>query len=435
MITATQRIVYQFLTHAVILLVIAVGCALTGAVKFLGVDALTQSLPYSVIAPLTDAVLLLALTSGVIGGGLYAFAHERADRQFPDMRLLRDARIVWTLLCALTVIAGFFGLLNGNVGTPLPPLLSALFVITLALVIAAAVRGIPHWGALPMVWMIGVILLAADVLLGMIPFSAALDRVYAVIAAGMRDYGGIGLGMIALLFWQMHRFSDLSPGWVNLGAYSVGGFWLIAALLLTVQPLYTLADSVTAQVGTLGVFLLPVAAVILASHTYLALTHRNNMRTLSAHWVSLALVLLFIGVGVLGAVSALPDVHIVIAGTRLTDLQRTLILFAFAAVLLGTVNQVGAELRHENRHITGLAPFWLVSLGLIVISVGLGGAGIVQVYLERLLSVGYLETQTLIVPLYTVWVIGWIGVLLGIVVYALGFWARRVNTAAANSKQ
>jgi hypothetical protein len=39
--------------------------------------------------------------------------------------------------------------------------------------------------------------------------------------------------------------------------------------------------------------------------------------------------------------------------------------------------------------------------------------------------VGYLDTQALIVPLYIGWVMGLIVLLLGIVLYALGFWSHR----------
>jgi len=55
----------------------------------------------------------------------------------------------------------------------------------------------------------------------------------------------------------------------------------------------------------------------------------------------------------------------------------------------------------------------------------LAAAGVVQVYLERLLSIGYLDTQALLVPLYIGWIMGMIVLLLGIVLYALGFWSHR----------
>ncbi|MFN8531585.1 MAG: hypothetical protein U0670_23520 [Anaerolineae bacterium] len=428
-VNSTQTIAYQFLTHFVVLMLVYAASVLLGAVKFLGADALADTLPYSQVAQISSTILLLALLSGGIGGGLYALSQERSDKRFPYENVLRWARRGWTLLCVLTAGAGLLGLLKGRTGLELPPLLDALLIVVLALILFVVVRGVPRWWSLPLVWTLGITAVLLGEVVGLLPVDPAHDRLLGVLAVGLRDTLGIGLLAVALIFWQMQRFSDLSPGWVNIGVYSVGGFWSMAAALLTLQSLVTLGVPAAVQVGVLGVIALPVIAAIFASHAYLALSHRNTTRTLSAHWVSLAIVLLLIGVGLLGALNALPDVNRMIAGTRLTDLQHTLILLAFAAALFGTVNQVGAELREENRRITGLAPFWLVGFGLIVGAIGLGGAGIVQIYLERLLSVGYLETQTLIVPLYTVWVIGWAAVGLGLIGYALGFWVRRVRNS------
>ncbi|MEP6988878.1 MAG: hypothetical protein ABI970_24970, partial [Chloroflexota bacterium] len=103
----------------------------------------------------------------------------------------------------------------------------------------------------------------------------------------------------------------------------------------------------------------------------------------------------------------------------------TLTLLAAVVMSLGVVNQAAAEMRGQNWRVTGLTPFWLVSVGILGGGLALAAAGIVQVYLERLLSIGYLDTQALIVPLYIGWVMGLIVLLLGIVLYALGFWSHR----------
>jgi hypothetical protein len=45
--------------------------------------------------------------------------------------------------------------------------------------------------------------------------------------------------------------------------------------------------------------------------------------------------------------------------------------------------------------------------------------------MERFLSVGYLDVQNLLIPLYALWVLGGLLLALGVGAYALGFWARR----------
>jgi nitric oxide reductase subunit B len=200
----------------------------------------------------------------------------------------------------------------------------------------------------------------------------------------------------------------------------------IAGALITVPSLYTLG--ITPPQGwlaLLGALFVLVAWLILAAHGYRALADRNPSATLAAHWTTLALLLFLLGPALLGGLQIMPDAHAHTQGTRLTDLQHTLTLLAVVAAVLGTINQASAELRGRNQRVTGFIPLWLVGFGLVGATLALGGAGIAQVYLERVLSLGYLETQTLIAPLYALWTLSLLLVTLGLAAYALGFWARR----------
>jgi hypothetical protein len=73
-----------------------------------------------------------------------------------------------------------------------------------------------------------------------------------------------------------------------------------------------------------------------------------------------------------------------------------------------------------------------VAFGIIGSGLALGLAGVVQTFLERQLSVGYLDTQTLLVPLYTGWFAGLVVLALGIGLYTLIFWLRRPGKQAAS---
>ncbi|MFN8562468.1 MAG: hypothetical protein U0703_12815 [Anaerolineae bacterium] len=175
--------------------------------------------------------------------------------------------------------------------------------------------------------------------------------------------------------------------------------------------------------GGLSAVVVPLIYLIFASHCYLAFASRNATNTLAAHWTALGVLLLLLGVGVLGGLQA--PLRQWTAGTRLSDLQPTLALLAVAAISLAVINQASAEMRGHNRRVTGLVPFWLVAFGMIGGGLALAGAGLVQVYLERILSIGYVDAQALIAPLYALWVGGLALLALGVGVYALVFWLRR----------
>jgi nitric oxide reductase large subunit len=196
----------------------------------------------------------------------------------------------------------------------------------------------------------------------------------------------------------------------------------LAGALLAVAPHIPMS---TASLAGIGAVFVPVAYLIFAAHSYRALSDRNLNRTLSPHWFTLALVLFLLGSGFLGGLAVPPQVSRWTHGTHLTDLQTMLASLAVVAMSLGVINQASAEQRGENRRVTGFIPFWLVAFGVIGGGLALAGAGLVQVYLERVLSIGAQETQTLIAPLVAGWMAGYVLALLGAVTYALGFYARR----------
>jgi nitric oxide reductase subunit B len=181
-------------------------------------------------------------------------------------------------------------------------------------------------------------------------------------------------------------------------------------------------------IGWIGTAMIPVCYLIYALHTYKALSARNTTATLAAQWFGLGGLLLLIGIGGLGALVASPAVNQWTAGTRLNDTQMLLTAFGILALVLGVINQATAELRGQNRRVTGLMPFWMIAFGIIGGALALGAAGLTQTYLERILGVGYLETQRLIVPLYAGWIFGIVLAAAGVLIYALGFIARRVET-------
>jgi nitric oxide reductase subunit B len=173
------------------------------------------------------------------------------------------------------------------------------------------------------------------------------------------------------------------------------------------------------------VVIIPLVYLIFAAHSYRAFSDRNSNATLSGHWLALGIILLLLGAGLIGGLTALSGVRVYAAGTRLSDAQVTFVQWGVVAVLLGVFNQIAAELRGLNRRVTGLSPFWLVTVGAFGSGAALAAAGLVQVYLERLLSIGYLETQTLLIPLCTIWVVGLVLLAAGLLLYALGIRARR----------
>lgn len=416
--TQPQRIAYRLFAQAVLLLLLHAAAALLSGVKFLPFDPLAISLPFHKINPLANALLHLAILSGLLGGGLYAAADAFPAFNRRSLTWIRLASHLWTLVALLTVLLGLL-----DVALPLALAQLAAVALVLAGVLTAARSLTPPL----LVWAVGIGLACLGGLLGLLtPADPWADALLSALASGITINIAYPLAGLALLFWLMHRFSNVTPRWAERGVYTCGGLAALSGTLVTLAALHTLASTPLLRiVGTLSVILVPIMYGIIAAHSYRAFSDRNPTATLAAHWSALAVLLYGLGIGLVGGLLAHEGLRLHAAGTRLIDLQTALTLMGSTAVGLAMINQAGAELRGHNRRITGLMPFWMVAGGVLGGGLALGAAGIVQVYLERVLSVGYLETQTLLVPLYALWLLGLLATAGGLLIYALGFWARR----------
>lgn len=427
--TITKRIAYMLFGQTVLLLLLYAGFSLLSAVKFLADDPFAQSLPYHQVNAISNILLNLVILTGLLGGGIYAVASERADGEFTNLHLLTYAFYAWTGYLFIAVLAGLLGITEGRPMLEQSFWLDVLQLMILSVFVVAIVISVERWSAIPTVWLVGIILYVFSAILGVFETSNFLrDSTFSALSVGLTYNVAFVLSAVALGFWLMHRFSNITPTWAESGLFNVAGMLAIAGSIITIAPLYALgADDFAKTLGAVGIIVTPLFYIIFAAHSYHALRDRNLTQTLSAHWVALAVILFTIGIGIIGAISTVAGVNQWIQGTRLTDLQRTLTALAVVAMILGVINHAVAELRGENRRITGLLPFWLVAFGVIGSSVALGGAGLIQTYLERILSMGYLDTQTYMIPLYLAWIICLLAVALGVAIYALGFWVRRVR--------
>ena len=421
--TPTHKLAYRFFAQTVVLLVLYAAVSLLGAAKFLSPDdPLAYTLPYSTLGGLANVLLNLTALTGLVGGGIYMAFADNTD----DDRLLEMAGWLWTALVVLALGAGLLGLLEGRSLLEVPPLLDLLEVLALAFIVFRIVRHTPRTPVMT-VWAMGMGISIVSTLIGLIPPGDYLaDRVLRTLAVGLNLNVAYPLAAFALGYWLMRRFSHVLPAWADIGVYTVGGLVTLAGVLVTLPPLFRFgAEEISITLGNIALIAVPALYLIVAAHCYAALSNRNDNPGLSAHWFALSLLLFLLGIGLLGGLAAAPGIGQWTVGTRLTDLQSTLTLLAAVAMSLGIVNQGSAELYGKNRRITGLTPFWLVAFGGVGGGLALAAAGVAQVYMERLLSIGYLDVQNMIAPLYALWTVGLLLFAAGAGVLALAFWARR----------
>ena len=425
-ITNSKAISYKLFGQVVLMFLVYSALALLSALKFLPNDLLAQTLSYAQVSGFTHIMLNLMILTGLLAGGIYVISCQRRSEMLANEALLSVNYRAWTVLMIAAFLAGLSGQIEGRHLLELPVLLDISKVVLLVLFLYNIGISITQWSPFAIVWMIGMSLSVVCTVIGLIPQGDYVqDRILRSLAVNININVAYVLAAIALGFWLITRFSNVVQAWADEGIYTIAGLVSLAGGLVSIAPLYAFGASNI--FGNIIVFLVPMLYLIYCGHSYRALKDRNPILTLSAHWYTLSVLLWLIGIGVIGALQSSPGIQQWTQGTRLTDLQYTLTALATLSMILGVINQGAAELRAQNQRVTGYMPFWFVGFGIIGGAVALGAAGIVQVYLERILSVGYLETQELLVPLYLFWIVGLFSVAIGAGIYALGFRARGVH--------
>ncbi len=240
---------------------------------------------------------------------------------------------------------------------------------------------------------------------------ALLHYVVGVSAAAVRDFVGLPLLSLPLIYWLMTRFSTVTETWITLS-------FRVTTVLLALAGFGALMVNEVPAFSTI----IPICLFIIAAHFYHTFTSPNGNRTLAAHWVVLTLLLwlgAFIGTALVPQLGLTNPTH-AFGTVRLHSVNE----FAALTVILGLGNQITADFRSENRRITGLSAYWLVAFGITVSTLITLLASAVHSYVvNRGLNPNvmpedfYLISKQAYIWQWAIW--------LGLIIYLVQFWIRR----------
>jgi nitric oxide reductase subunit B len=124
------------------------------------------------------------------------------------------------------------------------------------------------------------------------------------------------------------------------------------------------------------------------------LSHPN---TLALHWTLGSAVFTLFGAGLLGLAHTWPSVNQWTHGTLITAMHGHAAFYgAYVMIVLAMISYALPSMTHnriEAGSAVGYWAFWLQLGGMFGMTLSFATAGIGQVYLERILGLGYLDTQ------------------------------------------
>ncbi|MCY3866448.1 MAG: hypothetical protein OXG68_13510 [Chloroflexi bacterium] len=393
------KAIYQLLSLMAALLPLYGAGFLASALQQLPTQPLVDLFEPGLIERVAGRALQLVILSGLVSAGIMMAGDGISVRSVIWLGRL------WTALVIVSVGASPL-----EVGAALD--LAAAIALLLLLAASYHEAGSSFYMRL---WQVGLLLIVVS--LG----AAQLfdDRALAATRAFRLQVAYPSAGL-SVMFWLMRRFSRVEADW------AADGLRIVALLVFLAGGLISLGHLGLPALVSLGATpLIPLCFIVLAGHSYRALSSRNENASLAPHYIAAATLFWLVGGGFAGALSIQPAINEAMRGTDLSQAQDWLAGWVSLAIALAFVNECASSLRGDNRRVTGYVPLWLITFGVALASIVLACRGVVQIYLRDVAAVDASAMLELLLPLTVVWILCLLALAAGIVTYALGFWLRR----------
>jgi nitric oxide reductase subunit B len=202
------------------------------------------------------------------------------------------------------------------------------------------------------------------------------------------------------LAYLLIRLSGADREVMEKWLYVIVGLVFIAGILGTAHHYYWVGvPSYWLPIGGLFSALEPLALIGMAMYAYSAMRRSGlaHPNTLALHWTIGSAVFTLFGAGLLGLAHTFPDVNKWTHGTLITAMHGHAAFYgAYAMIVLAMITFALPSMApgHSERGSSiGYWSFWLQLGGMFGMTLSFATAGIGQVYLERILGMGYLDAQ------------------------------------------
>ncbi|HEY8493504.1 MAG TPA: cbb3-type cytochrome c oxidase subunit I [Myxococcota bacterium] len=428
----SQRVAYGWFAAALLLFALQIAFGFLTLAKYLGPDPLLNVMHFATTKAIHTNLLLVWLLSGFMGAAFYLVPEESRTELYSE-RLAWIQLALWLAIGVVTIVGYLFGVTEGRKFLEMPFVLKLGVVVVMGMFLYNLTMTIRRAGRFTTTEGVLVGGLAATALLfvpALIEFdNYTLDRFYRWWVVHLWVEGVWELVMGALLAFLLIRLSGADREVLEKWLYVIVGITFLSGILGTGHHYYWIGvPAYWLWVGGLFSALEPLVFLGMAAYAYMVLRRSGvaHPNTIALHWTVGATVFSAIGAGLLGFAHTWPAVNQWTHGTHVTTMHGHMAFFgAYAMITLGMISYAlpGLTGRSEEERQTrlGMAAFWLMVAGMFGMTMALAAAGIGQTYLERILGLGYLETQRKIQVHYLMWLGTALVFALGVAAYVWDF--------------
>ena len=404
----SQFVAYPYFAVAMVLFGLQVIFGLLLGVKYLGPDPMVDFMPFNTAKAIHTNLLIVWVLAGFMGAAYYVVPEESRTEIY-SVRLAYIQLIAWTLMGLTAIIGYMFGWTTGNKFLEQPfPLKIVIVVVMLMFLfnIGMTIYKAGRWTTTEAVLVAGLALAAILYLPALLTFNNyTVSIYYRWWTIHLWVEGVWEMIQAGLLAYLLIRLSGADREMMEKWLYVIVGLVFIAGILGTAHHYYWIGvPAYWLPVGGVFSALEPLALFGMAMFAYFAMRRSGfgHPNQLALHWTIGSAVFTAFGAGLLGLAHTWPQVNKWTHGTLITPMHGHSAFFgAYVMIVLAIITYAKPHLTGRDERdprSLGLWAFWLQVAGMFGMTLAFGTAGITQTYLERIIGLGYLETQYKIQP-------------------------------------
>ena len=407
---ASQAVAKPYFVFALILFLGQVLFGLIMGLQYVVGDFLFPLIPFNVARMVHTNLLIVWLLFGFMGAAYYLIPEE-ADRELHSPLLAKILFWVFAAAGVLTILGYLFVPYAGlakMTGNDLLPTMGREFLeqptITKMGIVVVALGFLYNIGmtllkgrktTISLVMMTGLIGLAVFFLFSFYnPENLARDKYYWWFVVHLWVEGVWELIMGAMLAFVLVKITGVDREVVEKWLYVIIAMALITGIIGTGHHFFWIgAPEVWLWVGSIFSALEPVPffAMVLFAFSMVSQRRRQHSNRAATLWAKGTTVTAFFGAGVWGFLHTLAPVNFYTHGSQLTAAHGHLAFYgAYAMIVMTLISYAMPRLRgigeandarSQTMEVWG---FWLMTLSMVLITLVLTAAGVMQVMLQRL---------------------------------------------------
>ena len=414
-------------------------------------DFLFPAIPFNVARMVHTNLLIVWLLFGFMGAAYYLIPEE-ADRELHSPKLALVLFWVFAVAGVLTILGYLsvpYATLARITGNDLLPTMGREFLeqptITKMGIVVVALGFLYNIGmtllkgrktTVSMVMLTGLIGLAVFFLFSFYnPENLARDKFYWWWVVHLWVEGVWELIMGAMLAFVLIKITGVDREVVEKWLYVIIAMALITGIIGTGHHFFWIgAPEVWLWVGSIFSAMepLPFLAMVIFAFSMVRNRRREHPNRAATLWAKGTTVTAFFGAGVWGFLHTLAPVNYYTHGTQLTAAHGHLAFYgAYAMIVMTLISYAMPRLRglgeapDARSQTWEIRGFWLMTLSMVMITLFLTAAGVVQVWLQRWQADGvalpFMATMDHLALLFWARLVSGIGFLLGLLCYLYSF--------------